>query len=216
MHLDLESVISCLATLLHISPTRYIWSFDTSPDLPHTLISELRTNPAFHELLETRYPSPLDSEADGHNAHGNGSNKSKGRRKPDTNPLDWLGDYLLSVADTEKGLVTQVGEEKGSGMAFAEALAVATNMVFQELQHGRLSNELRATAASAGFEVRDVHCSINATLITCITGNPSSLSDTDCRRRVREYRHLLHTRPSLLVYHNRRFPLEEPSPSCMV
>ncbi|OXB33487.1 senataxin [Cryptococcus neoformans] len=148
----LGSVISCLASLLHTSPTRHIWSFDTSPDLPHTLISELRTNPAFHELLETRYPAPLDSEADGHDASGNGSNKSKGRRKPDTNPLDWLGDYLLSVADTEKELITQVGEEKGSGMAFAEALAVATNMVFQELQHDRLSNELRATAAFAGFE----------------------------------------------------------------
>lgn len=130
--------------------------------------------------------------------------------------MDWLGDYLLSVADTEKGLITQVGEEKGSGMAFAEALAVATNMVFQELQHDRLSNELRATAAFAGFGVRDVRCFINASLMPYITGNPSSLSDTDCKRRVREYRHLLHIRSPLLIYHNRRFPREESSPSCMV
>lgn len=212
----MESVISCLASLLRTSPTRHIWSFDTSPDLPHTLISELRTNPAFHELLETCYPAPLDSEADDHGAPRNSSGKSKELRKPDKNPLDWLGDYLLSVADTEKRMITQTGEEKGSGMAFAEALAVVTNMVYQELQHSRLSNELRATAASAGFEVRDVHFSFNITLIPRITGNPSSLSDTECRRRVHKYRHLLHIRPSLFIYHNRRFPLQESSSSCVV
>ncbi|WWD16760.1 hypothetical protein CI109_101192 [Kwoniella shandongensis] len=143
------SVLSCFATILQASPTRHVWSHDTSPELPHTLLSEVRNNPALQVLLEERYrdqPMVLDlTEAD-----TTVVDKGKGKRKEADGPLDWIGDFLLSLVDAERSITSSADKAVGSG--FAEALAVATNFVFQEMQHGRLTGTLRAAAALAGFE----------------------------------------------------------------
>ncbi|KAK8861338.1 hypothetical protein IAR55_002157 [Kwoniella newhampshirensis] len=143
------SVLSCFAAVLQISPTRHIWSYDNSPDLPHTLLSELRNNPALQRLLEDRYLADLSATNLSRTEGLAQSDKEKGKKKELDGPLDWISDFLLSLVDTEQEIPVT---DKSSTSGFAEALAVATNFTFQELQHGRLSGELRAAAAFAGFE----------------------------------------------------------------
>ncbi|WVQ83579.1 hypothetical protein IAT38_005720 [Cryptococcus sp. DSM 104549] len=145
------SVLSCFSAILRASPTRHIWSFDSSPELPHTLLSELRINPALQTLLDSRYPTVLESdEVIMEDAR---QDKGKGKKKESDGPLDWLGDYLISLVDAEKNSGETTNRRDSSlGAGMPEALAVGMNMMFQELQHVRLSSEMRAAAALAGFE----------------------------------------------------------------
>ncbi|ODO09298.1 hypothetical protein I350_02898 [Cryptococcus amylolentus CBS 6273] len=140
----LSSVLSCFHSLLHSTPTHLIWAFDTSPDLPHTLLSELRANPALQSLFEARFKT---ENAEIEDTAPSSADKGKGKARED-GPLDWMGDFLLSVLDSDK---QRSSPAKGS-LAFTEALAIAMNMVFQEFQHPRLPEGLRAFAAYAGFD----------------------------------------------------------------
>ncbi|WVQ94431.1 hypothetical protein IAU59_001510 [Kwoniella sp. CBS 9459] len=152
-----SSVLSTFITLLSTSPDRHIWSFDNSPELPHTLFSQIRSNPAFQSLLDSRYklqPEVIDfTEAD------EVVHVDKGKKKADhrNGPLDWVGDFLLSLVDVESYVPASlnVGDGK-TGSGFPEALAVATSFTFQELQHSRLPGILRAAAAVAGLEALQV------------------------------------------------------------
>ncbi|WVF66821.1 hypothetical protein IAT40_001563 [Kwoniella sp. CBS 6097] len=147
------SVLSTFTTLLTISPDRHIWTFDTSPELPHTLFSQLRSNAAFQSLLETRYKPQHDvidfTEVD----EAVQVDKGKMKVEDDNGPLDWIGNFLLSLIDVEAQVTGETdGKDGKAGSGFSEALAIATNFTFQELQHSRLPGTLRAAAAAAGVE----------------------------------------------------------------
>ncbi|WVQ73855.1 hypothetical protein IAR50_003436 [Cryptococcus sp. DSM 104548] len=144
----LSSVLACFHSLLHLTPTHHIWTFDTSPDLPHTLLSELRSNPALQNILETHFKAEVVENED---ARRSPTDKGKGKERQD-GPLDWMGDFLLSVLDSDKNTSRPAKGSLGTSGAFTEALAIAMNMVFQEFQHPRLSHDLRASAACAGLD----------------------------------------------------------------
>ncbi|WRT65451.1 uncharacterized protein IL334_002394 [Kwoniella shivajii] len=146
-----SKVLSCFTTLVQRCPNRHIWSFDSSPELPHTLLSEIRSNPAFQTLLEQTYSDEIEtmdiSDVDGIVR----SDKGKGKKKENDGPLDWISDLVVSLLDMEKASVVITKDVKMRG-GFFEALAVTMNFTFQEMQHIRLSDRLRAVAASAGME----------------------------------------------------------------
>ncbi|WVQ62978.1 uncharacterized protein L199_001127 [Kwoniella botswanensis] len=143
-------LLSCFSTLLEISPNRHIWSFDPSPELPHTLFSEIRSNPAFQVLLERHYSDVPDTVDLTVNDAFTRIDKGKGKKKESNGPIDWTSDFLVSLVDAEKTSATMKDEQKPGG--FSEALAITMNFAFQEMQHTRLSGGLRAAAASAGCE----------------------------------------------------------------
>ncbi|OCF45032.1 senataxin [Kwoniella heveanensis CBS 569] len=147
------SILSAFTTLLSTSPNRHIWSFDTSPELPHTLFSQLRSNSEFQNLLHDCYKSQhdvIDFTEDDEIIH---LDKGKMRAEAGKGPLDWIGDFLLSLIDVEThATLGSEGKEAKTGSGFGEALAAATNFTFQEMQHSRLPGSLRAAAAVAGFE----------------------------------------------------------------
>jgi len=134
-------VFDCFTALLSLSPTRHIWAFDASPELPHTLFSDIKKNSSFQALVI--------------NAHPSSGNDPKGKGKAGTaNSLEWVTNYLLSVVD---------GQEEGStaSSGFSEALAKVINFCFAEMQHNSLNVAARAAAAEAGCEVsnqRDGRC----------------------------------------------------------
>nr|XP_019012419.1 senataxin [Kwoniella pini CBS 10737]OCF51200.1 senataxin [Kwoniella pini CBS 10737] len=167
-------VLSCFSTLLNICPNQHIWSFDTSPDRPHTLFSEIRSNPAFQYLIETRYQ---DSPADMNAILPEWSeklDKGKGKSSESSESLDWIRNFLVSLVDLEKGDIVITDGKKTSG--FSEALALAMNFTFQEMQHTRLAGSLRAAAATAGFEsLIAVHQAISSEDVTMVITLNSTL-----------------------------------------
>lgn len=130
-------MFECFTTLLITSPTHHIWAFNTSPELPHTLFSDIKKNPSFQALLVEAHPS---SGTD---------TKGKGRIGVDEvkNTFFWMCSYLLSVVDSE-------GANNASGLGFPEVLAKTVNFCFAEMQHNSLAVSARTAAAEAGSEVR--------------------------------------------------------------
>lgn len=49
---EYQSIFQCFGELLQVCPNEHIWSFDTSPELPHTLFASIKNNPSFIKLLE--------------------------------------------------------------------------------------------------------------------------------------------------------------------
>lgn len=156
---DHETLLQCFAQILRLSPTSAIWTFDTSPELPHTIFSEIKDNPAFLKLLDSRYSqdsSPTIAD----------ERKGKGKQSDQQGPLSWITDFLVS-------LTSSTASTKES--AFPETLAKAMHFCFAEMQHERLSQRLRAAAADVGFKVR----AKRATNLTVVLYH----SQTICSRR---------------------------------
>lgn len=130
-------VLAVFTTLLHRSPTSSIWAFDTSPELPHTLFSEIKNNRLFKELLAEYRPLPDQGS------------KGKGKAEGDepTGPLGWINDFLLSVLSKSNA---------SSGSAFPEALAKVMSFCLSEMQHDRIDSVQHGVAAEAGFTVSGV------------------------------------------------------------
>lgn len=125
------AVLELFISILRISPTHHVWAFDTSPELPHTLFSEIKHNSSFQALVATAQPS---------------NPKGKGKEGAiDASPLGFITAFLVSVLDAQRA-------KESSG--FSEALAKAMNYCFAEMQHDRLDVPVRAAAAEAGFKVR--------------------------------------------------------------
>ncbi|WWC59973.1 uncharacterized protein I303_102536 [Kwoniella dejecticola CBS 10117] len=143
-------VLTCFSNLLCVCKNRHIWSFDASPDIPHTLFSELRSNPAFEKLLESRYQDDKGEPGTLHTERNGNIDKGKGPERRSAGPLDWISDFLVSLVDVENSDIVITDGKKTSG--FAEALAIAINFTFQEMQHSRLAESLRAAAATTGLE----------------------------------------------------------------
>jgi senataxin len=127
-------VFKCFTNLLSISPTHHIWAFNTSPELPHTLFSDIKRNTAFQAIVLEAHPTSI---VDG--------------KRPETldtsaTPLLWIVDYLVSAVDSEKENSTVV-------RGFSEALAKAINFCFSDMQHESLKVPARAAAAEAGCQV---------------------------------------------------------------
>ncbi|WOO78940.1 Helicase sen1 [Vanrija pseudolonga] len=125
-----NEMFQCFTRLLSVSPTHHIWAFDTTPELPHTLFSDIKKNKSFQKLLMG--DASVDASA-----------KGKEKERSD-NPLNWLGDYLLSVADAQK--TDSTANSKG----FSEVLAKIAGFCFVEAQHERLPVSTRSLAAEAG------------------------------------------------------------------
>jgi len=74
--------------------------------------------------------------------------KGKGKEVNSENPLSWISDFLRS-------LVPVKGEKRKSSkdLALPQALAKVMNFCFAEMQHERVSVEVKAATAQCGFEV---------------------------------------------------------------
>jgi senataxin len=150
-HSDFPAILECFSTLLHLSPTDDIWAFDTSPDLPHTLFSEIKNNPSFQTLLESQN-APAKTETPSSPAKGKSKDEGEGA-------LSWITPFLKSLIGGTAGV--EAADSSGGG-GFGEALAKVMNFCFLEMQHTRLGGEVRAAAAHAGFQVS-----------ACILGPPA-------------------------------------------
>ena len=138
-------MLEVLALLLHIAPTRLFWTFDTSPELPHALFSDIKSNPSFLSLCENNSRLPTTSSFSDHVGH---PEKGKAKAGEEMNPFGWLTDFLTSLVsdhDLTQGRTVDTG--------FGEALARTMGDCFQELQHARYSVQIRTAAAQAGFKV---------------------------------------------------------------
>jgi senataxin len=125
------AILELFTSLLRMSPTRHAWAFDTSPELPHTLFSEIKRNSSFDALVADTRPS---------NPKGKGKEGAE-----DEGPLGFITPFLLSVLDAQKA-------KEGSG--FSEALAKVMSYCFAEMQHDRIDVQVRAAVAETGFKVR--------------------------------------------------------------
>ncbi|ORY29551.1 SEN1 N terminal-domain-containing protein [Naematelia encephala] len=141
--------LSCFAVLLDVCPTPDIWSFDPSAEMPHTLFSEIKNNPAFQTLLLEVFPpsqltaSPIPSA----------DQRSKGKRKEEMLPscVAWFRPFLLSLVEHRLASVPDHVKINSAG-GFGEAIARVMGFCFQEMQHSRFNSEVRAGIARAGFE----------------------------------------------------------------
>ncbi|BEI80229.1 hypothetical protein CcaverHIS002_0107580 [Cutaneotrichosporon cavernicola] len=123
------AVLELFTSLLIMSPTHHAWAFDTSPELPHTLFSEIKRNSSFDALVaDTRPSNPKGKSREGAEEAG---------------PLAFITPFLLSVLDAQR-------TKEGSG--FSEALAKVMGYCFAEMQHDRLDIQVRAAVAEAGFK----------------------------------------------------------------
>lgn len=137
--LDFSILLDIFALLLSTSPNRSFWHFDDSPELPHTLFSDIKNNPSFSTLLESRYLTGSDIEII--------EDKGKSTRLASAEPFIWIKDFLLSLLPESNSRSRQ--QETG----FNEALARVLGDCFQDWQHDRLPPALRAAAAHAGLKV---------------------------------------------------------------
>ena len=142
---DYVTILNCFSLLLSTCPSPVMWTFDTSPDLPHTVFSEIKDNASFHKVIIEHYqPSSPPSPQEGTIS----ISKGKGRESNSENPMSWISDFLRS-------LVPLKGERRKSGkeMALPQALAKAMNFCFAEMQHERVSVQVKAASAQCGFDV---------------------------------------------------------------
>ena len=99
------------------------------------------------EFYGTRFPaaplSPPPESADSF------FRKGKGKDMDNETPLSWIKHFLRSLvpAPSDK-------KSKATESPFPQALAKVMNYCFAEMQHERLSIEIKAAAARCGFEVR--------------------------------------------------------------
>jgi len=142
---DYVTILNCFSLLLSTCPSPVMWTFDTSPDLPHTLFSEIKDNASFQQVITEHYQSsPSSPPQDGTLS----ISKGKGKEFDSDHPMSWISDFLRS-------LVPLKGERRKSGkeMALPQALAKAMNFCFAEMQHERVSVEVKAASAECGFDV---------------------------------------------------------------
>ena len=130
-------------------PSPTLWSFDTSPELPHTLFSEIKDNASFQEVILQHFQRDPTSLP----APSGGSDKGKGKEADPENTLSWISGFLWSLMPA-KG---EKGKSVGKEAALPQALAKVMNFCFAEMQHERLSVEVKAAAAQCGFDVRDFY-----------------------------------------------------------
>jgi senataxin len=134
--------------LLSACPSQTLWSFDTSPELPHTLFSEIKDNASFQQVILQRYQRTATSSPTPDESHR--SDKGKGKEVDPENPLSWISGFLWSLMPAKGEKSKSVGKEA----ALPQALAKVMNFCFAEMQHERLPVEVKAAAAQCGFDVR--------------------------------------------------------------
>lgn len=112
-----------------------MWTFDSTPELPHTLFSDIKKNAAFRDMVLSAQPVPV-------------ADTSKGKMKEialDTpSALAWITSYLLSVNDVQ---------DKEGSSGFSEALARVMSFCFAEAQNEPFESHARAATAQAGCSV---------------------------------------------------------------
>lgn len=135
-----EHILGCFSFILRLTPTSAMWEFDPTPELPHTLFSEIKNNPSYQSLLSHRYPDDNASST----AESEKSGKGKEKEESIDSPLGWITNFLISLIDSPQG---------AKESAFPEALARVMVFCFAEMQHERLNDRLRAAAAKVGFDV---------------------------------------------------------------
>lgn len=149
-------ILNCFALLLSSCPSPLLWSFDSSTELPHTLFSEIKDSSSFQDMITVYYNKQLhvDLLTPGPETADSFFRKGKGKESDSETPLSWITNFLRSLvpASDEQKL-------KATESPFPQALAKVMNYCFAEMQHERLSTEVRAAAAQCGFEVRCLLCS---------------------------------------------------------
>ena len=135
---DFPAVFACFIALLKQNSTHHIWDFDMSPELPHTLFSEVKSNPSFQNLLQSSCKD---------------TSMAQRQSSSDHDVTSWMTDYLVSLTEVETTAQTAptAGNKPVSG--FGEALAKVSNFCFSEMQHARLDAGVRAAVARAGIDV---------------------------------------------------------------
>lgn len=128
-------IFDAFTRLLQISPTKHVWTFDSTPELPHTLFSDIKKNPAFRDVVLAAHPVPSAYDS---------KSKIKDAALETPSALAWITDYLLSVNDLQS-------KEGSSG--FSEALARVMSFCFSEAQNEPFEAHARAAAAQAGCKV---------------------------------------------------------------
>jgi senataxin len=119
-----------------------------SPELPHTLFSEIKDNRAFQNLFTSYYegtssllpPTPPSDDGGSHLAKG------KGKQVSDEAPFSWVSNFLRS-------LVAEKTKDPPAESPLPQALAKVMNFCFAEMQHEGWTVEAKAAAAQCGFEV---------------------------------------------------------------
>lgn len=140
-------LLEVFSLLLSACPNRSFWTFDTSPELPHTLASDIRNNASFRAMLDAAY-----GESAGRLSPpfiGNNDGKGKEKRESGVSPFSWISDFLLSLVTVSSPKNPNATEDSG----FSEAAARIMGDLLQDLQHERFDAKLRAAAAQAGLDV---------------------------------------------------------------
>lgn len=128
-------IFEAFTTILRISPTKHVWTFDSTPELPHTLFSDIKKNPAFRDMVLAAQPAPAADTSKG---------KMKEISSDAPSALAWITNYLLSVNDVQS---------KDGSSGFSEALARVMSFCFSEAQNEPFETAARAAAAQAGCNV---------------------------------------------------------------
>lgn len=121
--------------MLRISPTKHVWTFDSTPELPHTLFSDVKKNSAFRDMVLAAQPVPVADDSKG---------KMKEAAFDTPSALSWITNYLLSVNDVQS---------KDGSSGFSEALARVMSFCFSEAQNEPFETSARAATAQAGCSV---------------------------------------------------------------
>jgi senataxin len=149
---DYPSVLGCFTLLLSACPTQRLWTFDTSPELPHTLFSQIKDNKSFQQLVTKHYESssasnpatPIDENGFSYQAKG------KGKEASTESPLSWISDMLRSLVPAQ---TKEKNPRTANELPLPQALAKVMNFCFAEMQHESWVIEAKAAAAQCGFEV---------------------------------------------------------------
>lgn len=144
-------IFGAFTTILRVSPTKHMWTFDSTPELPHTLFSDIKKNSAFRDLVLAAQPVPVVDTSKG---------KMKEAVSETPSALAWITNYLLSVNDVQS---------KDGNSGFSEALARMMSFCFSEAQNEPFESVARAAAAQAGCSVSFLECS----QLTSDTSGPS-------------------------------------------
>jgi senataxin len=136
--------------MLSACPKPTVWTFDTSPELPHTLFSEIKDNASFQDVVIAYYQDraaavPMDVDDS-----SSAATKGKGKDADAETPLSWVSDFLRSLVPRKEQTNKRERES-----ALPQALAKAMSFCFAEMQHERLSENVKAASAKCGFDVSD-------------------------------------------------------------